>query len=96
MRWAMVITLAAVIALHALPVRADLRCGGFNQIDRWLRGPIFNEVEIELWIVAGLTFRYYRNDLTGTWTVIYSWVNRPGRVAACVVTSGIGARKQNL
>ncbi len=88
MRFRALPLLAILTALYGPPAAADLRCGSFNQIDAWLRGPQFNEVEVDIWIISHLTFRHYRNFRTGTWTILYSWISRPGRVAACFIAIG--------
>ncbi len=90
MRWTMSAFIAIAIAFYATLAVAHSFCNSFDWVDERLRGPRFSETERSIWVVGDVTFRHYRNDQTETWTIVYTWVVRPGAVAACVVLSGTG------
>ncbi len=88
--------LALVIALYGPPVAAHVACNSYEFIRDRLNAPPWGETERSTWPVEKLTYRHYRNDLTGTFTVLVTWDVQPGMTAACIVASGTGVKEQEL
>ena len=88
--------LALVIALYGSPIAAHFRCNSYEFIRDRLAGPPWGETERSIWRVEKLIYRHYRNDLTGTFTVLVTWEIRPGVIGACIVATGTGVKEQDL
>ena len=88
--------LTLMIALHGPPIAAHVACNSYDFIRDRLTAPPWVETERSAWQVEKLIYRHYRNDLTGTFTVLVTWEVQPGMTAACIVASGTGVKEQEL
>ena len=88
--------LTLVIALYGPPIAAHLSCNSYEVYRDQLTGPPWVETERSTWRVEKLTYRHYRNDRTGTYTILVTWEVRPGVIGACVVASGTGVKELEL
>ena len=96
MRFRALPLLALVIALYGPPVDAHLACNSFEMIRARLMAPPWGETEQSSWVVEDLIYRHYRNDLTGTFTVLVTFEMRPGLTGACIISTGVGMKEQDL
>ncbi len=86
MRWARVIALAGLIALHAPDSAAQSVCGSYDRMQEKLIQR-YEEARVGRGLAGSTTlFELWASEATGTWTILKVYTT--GR--ACVMASGEG------